>query len=186
MHFQLKLNGTFSIEELEKLTAIKDVACLCHSLENSELGDLCDRIYDIVLERIELIEEYNYDGYDDYDTVVVDEPEKLAASCRSYFKNCEKNQITVVGQAMIKKGTLSGHYTILKNSTIPVPFASLPSGIRKIYNKLKQDGLIDDYGTLLKNVEVASRNQAVGLALGYSANANKYLPATMPWAEDCF
>ena len=87
---------------------------------------------------------------------------------------------------MIKKGTLSGHYTILKNSTIPVPFASLPSGIRKIYSKLKQDGLIDDYGTLLKNVEVASRNQAVGLALGYSANANKYLPATMSWAEDCF
>ncbi len=177
---KLKFSGTCSYKEASELLAFEGLEKMFKNLNLDTSADICRQILEFASANIEVMNDSSSCLGEDQ-TVILDDPADTAAMFRKFFEEQKKNPEKRVGNSMISKGTTIGKFKIAKNSCIPEPRPSLPQNIRQLYDNWLESKIINSEGILTRDMEVSSRNVAVGIALGYSASANLYLPKEMDW-----
>ena len=165
---KIKFVGTLSQKEATELLAFEGLEKMFKSLNLSLPADICRQIFEIAAD---------YDGLIPYTKDAEDSSREFPI----ISDEISENKIYIVGKAQICKGTTIRCFKILKDSYIATPRPSLARNIRDVYDLWLSEGIIEDDGRLTQDMEVNSRNIAVGLALGYSANANSYIPKEDDW-----
>lgn len=177
---KIKFIGSLSKKEAKELLAFEGLEKMFKSLNLSLSADICRQIFEFAAENNDLMEDL-VDGLGEEQTVLLENPANTAAMFRGVFEERKTNPSKKVGNSLISKGSTIGRFRISKNSLIPEPRPSLARNIKELYNQWRSNGIIDENGVLTQDMEVDSRNVAVGLSLGYSASANIYLPKEMDW-----